>query len=71
MGDAVCWLHLVCPRCGALAEEDSESCPRCGGGSDGRGRREHASNGDEDPRTGPVGDDGLTPPPPQSVRRQR
>ena len=30
-GDPVCWLHLVCPECGGLAEEQPPAqCPRCG-----------------------------------------
>jgi rubrerythrin len=30
-GDAVCWLRLVCPECGAMAEGDPAStCPQCG-----------------------------------------
>ncbi|WP_318841917.1 hypothetical protein [Rhodococcus sp. Z13] len=29
-GDPVCWLHLVCPDCGAFRESPDEPCPRCG-----------------------------------------
>jgi rubrerythrin len=30
-GDAVCWLHLTCPACGLLVEQQPrpERCPRC------------------------------------------
>jgi predicted amidophosphoribosyltransferase len=30
-GDPVCWLHTLCPECGALPTEDEpECCWRCG-----------------------------------------
>lgn len=29
-GDPACWLHRVCPECGALVEGDSGDCWRCG-----------------------------------------
>jgi rubrerythrin len=30
-GDSVCWLRLVCPACGAMAEaEPPADCPQCG-----------------------------------------
>ncbi len=30
-GDAVCWLRLVCPACGAMAEtEPPADCRQCG-----------------------------------------
>lgn len=30
-GDSVCWLRLVCPDCGAMAEaEPPADCPQCG-----------------------------------------
>jgi hypothetical protein len=30
-GDAACWLALVCPGCGAMADASPASvCPRCG-----------------------------------------
>lgn len=30
-GDDACWLRLVCPACGALADEDPPSrCAACG-----------------------------------------
>lgn len=30
-GDSVCWLRLVCPECGTLAEaEPPLDCPQCG-----------------------------------------
>jgi rubrerythrin len=30
-GDSVCWLRLVCPECGAMAEsEPPVDCPQCG-----------------------------------------
>jgi hypothetical protein len=35
-GDPVCWMHLLCPSCGAMPEapDDGEAasptCPRCG-----------------------------------------
>ena len=29
-GDAPCWLNRVCPRCGAIADQDPPvSCPQC------------------------------------------
>lgn len=29
-GDPVCWLRLVCPQCGAIAEADPPTqCPQC------------------------------------------
>jgi rubrerythrin len=29
-GDPACWLKLVCPRCGAVAEDDPPTrCPQC------------------------------------------
>jgi hypothetical protein len=29
-GDSVCWLHLLCPQCGALVDEDPPTaCARC------------------------------------------
>jgi rubrerythrin len=30
-GDSVCWLRLVCPECGTMAEsEPPTDCPQCG-----------------------------------------
>jgi hypothetical protein len=30
-GDAACWLHLVCPGCGTMAEaQPPTDCPQCG-----------------------------------------
>lgn len=30
-GDSVCWLRMVCPECGAMAEGDPAlNCPQCG-----------------------------------------
>ncbi|WP_129977840.1 hypothetical protein [Rhodococcus sp. Q1] len=29
-GDPVCWLHLLCPDCGAMLTATDEPCPRCG-----------------------------------------
>jgi rubrerythrin len=30
-GDSVCWLRLVCPECGTVAEsEPPTDCPQCG-----------------------------------------
>ena len=31
-GDPACWMHLVCPGCGLLTEEEPPLavCPRCG-----------------------------------------
>ncbi|MGH3342673.1 MAG: hypothetical protein ACRDPK_07275 [Carbonactinosporaceae bacterium] len=30
-GDPACWLHRVCPECGALADTDPPTrCHRCG-----------------------------------------
>ena len=35
-GDPVCWMHLLCPSCGAMpdpadpADAASTTCPRCG-----------------------------------------
>jgi ribosomal protein S27AE len=32
-GDPVCWMHLLCPSCGAMPDPDeptSTTCPRCG-----------------------------------------
>jgi hypothetical protein len=30
-GDPVCWLHLVCPACGAIADAAPlATCPACG-----------------------------------------
>ncbi|AHD23491.1 hypothetical protein Y013_24345 [Rhodococcus pyridinivorans SB3094] len=29
-GDPVCWLHLLCPDCGAMLTSEEEPCPRCG-----------------------------------------
>lgn len=30
-GDSVCWLRLVCPECGTIAEaEPPTDCPQCG-----------------------------------------
>jgi ribosomal protein S27AE len=30
-GDAVCWLHQLCPECGAMPSgEQPERCWRCG-----------------------------------------
>ncbi len=32
-GDPVCWLHLLCPACGAMPDPEeaaSSTCPRCG-----------------------------------------
>jgi hypothetical protein len=30
-GDSVCWLRLVCPECGTIAEtEPPAKCPQCG-----------------------------------------
>jgi len=32
-GDPVCWMHLLCPACGAMPdpeEPDRGTCPRCG-----------------------------------------
>jgi hypothetical protein len=32
-GDPVCWMHLICPSCGAMpdpADAESGRCPRCG-----------------------------------------
>jgi ribosomal protein S27AE len=40
-GDPVCWMHLLCPSCGAMpdpADGDgpaSTTCPRCGEERDG------------------------------------
>lgn len=29
-GDPVCWLHRVCPRCGAMTDDEPPTtCPRC------------------------------------------
>ncbi|BDB59876.1 hypothetical protein RDE2_16700 [Rhodococcus sp. RDE2] len=36
-GDPVCWLHLLCPDCGAMITSEEEPCPRCG--------REHPTPG--------------------------
>ena len=31
MGEPVCWIDMLCPRCGLLIEdEDASSCPHCG-----------------------------------------
>lgn len=34
-GDPVCWMHLLCPACGAMPDPDDDAaaagrCPRCG-----------------------------------------
>jgi len=29
-GDSACWLAKVCPECGALLEDSSAPCWRCG-----------------------------------------
>ena len=29
-GDAACWLHELCPECGAVPDEPSTRCWRCG-----------------------------------------
>lgn len=29
-GDPVCWLHLLCPGCGAMLSSEDDPCPRCG-----------------------------------------
>lgn len=32
-GDPVCWMHLLCPACGAMPDPDQPdtgTCPRCG-----------------------------------------
>ncbi len=32
-GDPVCWMHLLCPACGAMPDPEeagSTTCPRCG-----------------------------------------
>ncbi|MEQ7126587.1 hypothetical protein ABN034_18910 [Actinopolymorpha sp. B11F2] len=31
-GDPVCWLHLLCPECGAMVEDQPppDHCVRCG-----------------------------------------
>lgn len=29
-GDPVCWLHLLCPACGRVADGRGSSCPSCG-----------------------------------------
>ena len=36
-GDPVCWMHLLCPSCGAMPDPDASdgdepptTCPRCG-----------------------------------------
>lgn len=34
-GDPVCWMHLLCPSCGAMPDPDDggsapRTCPRCG-----------------------------------------
>lgn len=29
-GDAVCWLGVLCPECGAMPSEDADRCWRCG-----------------------------------------
>ncbi|MCD2194825.1 hypothetical protein LQ327_15750 [Actinomycetospora endophytica] len=35
-GDPVCWMHLLCPSCGAMPDPDEQdpansgTCPRCG-----------------------------------------
>jgi hypothetical protein len=34
-GDPVCWMHLLCPSCGAMPDPEDEAaatgrCPRCG-----------------------------------------
>ena len=32
-GDTVCWMHLLCPACGAMPDPEdaaSATCPRCG-----------------------------------------
>jgi ribosomal protein S27AE len=35
-GDPVCWLHRLCPECGAVPSgEDDEACWRCGNPADG------------------------------------
>jgi ribosomal protein S27AE len=34
-GDPVCWLHRLCPECGAVpSEEDDGACWRCGNAAD-------------------------------------
>lgn len=31
-GEPACWMHMICPTCGLLTEEDPPPavCPRCG-----------------------------------------
>ncbi|WP_268921434.1 hypothetical protein [Paramicrobacterium fandaimingii] len=29
-GDPACWLSQVCDECGALIDDDSDTCWRCG-----------------------------------------
>ncbi|QYN38287.1 hypothetical protein K1T35_14280 [Pseudonocardia sp. DSM 110487] len=29
-GDAVCWLGMLCPECGAMPSDGDERCWRCG-----------------------------------------
>jgi hypothetical protein len=29
-GDAVCWLGMLCPECGAMPSEGTDRCWRCG-----------------------------------------
>ncbi|WP_376784034.1 zinc-ribbon domain-containing protein [Leifsonia aquatica] len=30
LGDPSCWLHVICDECGAVVEDTSAPCPRCG-----------------------------------------
>ena len=32
-GESVCWLPLLCPTCGALTEDPTADCWRCGAAS--------------------------------------
>jgi len=47
-GDAVCWLHELCPECGAMpTAEQPDRCWRCGYPA----ARDATSGGPEEPRT--------------------